>query len=162
MSASKKNDRIYLREEETKVLQSLLQEWSDKTDKKNRDAFVSGTALPKIQDQNAKEYGPEGISTNKVAKVQWEKRVTVSHFKAPFFVMPTLCLDSRRFTRGSRITNLSRTGRYSSLKGRSHSGGLWARRRPRRSTRSSLRRILISTEATNYIRAFTSRPLAST
>jgi hypothetical protein len=127
MSASKKNDRIYLRDEETKVLQSLLQEWSDKADKKTRDAFVSGTAVPKIQDLNVTEYGPDMISTNKVAKVQWEKRVSVSHFKAPFSVMATFCLPFRRFTRGSKITNLLRTGRYSSWKGRSHCGGLWAR-----------------------------------
>jgi hypothetical protein len=78
MPATKKTDRIYLREEETTILQSLLQEWSDKPDKKSKDAFVSGTAVPKIQAMNNKDYGPEVISTNKVAKVQWEKRVSVS------------------------------------------------------------------------------------
>jgi hypothetical protein len=82
MSATKKTERIYLRNEETQVLQSLLQEWADKTDKKSKDAFVSGTAVPKIQGLNAKEYGPTVISTNKVAKVQWEKRVSVSHFRS--------------------------------------------------------------------------------
>jgi hypothetical protein len=86
MSATKKTDRIYLRDDETKVLQSLLQEWSDKSDKKSRDAFVSGTAVPKIQGLNVKDYGPDVISTSKVAKVQWEKRVTVSHFRL-FFVI---------------------------------------------------------------------------
>ena len=81
MPANKKTERIYLREDETTVLQSLLQEWSDKPDKKTRDAFVSGTAIPRIQAVNGKDYGPEAISTNKVAKVQWEKRVSVSLFK---------------------------------------------------------------------------------
>lgn len=70
MSASKKIDRIYFREDETTVLKSLLQEWSDKRDTKSRDAFVSGTAVPKIQALNVKDYGPEVISTSKVAKVQ--------------------------------------------------------------------------------------------
>jgi hypothetical protein len=90
MSSTKKTDRIYLREEETTVLQSLLQEWSDKPDKKSRDAFVSGTAVPKIQSLNLKEYGPDVISTSKVAKVQWEKRVSVSSFKFFFLLCQPL------------------------------------------------------------------------
>ena len=84
MPATKKTDRIYLREEETEILQSLLQQWSEKSGKKTRDAFVSGTAVPQIQAVNLKEHGPDIISTNKVAKVQWEKRVSVSHFKSFF------------------------------------------------------------------------------
>ena len=79
MPAKKGNDRIYLREEERAVLQSMLQEWNGKPNKKTRDAFVSGVAVPKIQELNDKEYGPEIISKNKVAKVQWEKRVSVCH-----------------------------------------------------------------------------------
>lgn len=78
MSPSKNTDRIYLREDETTVLQSLLKEWSDKPDKKSRDAFVSGTVVPNIQSLNLKDYGPDIISTSKVAKVQWDRRVTVS------------------------------------------------------------------------------------
>lgn len=85
MPANKKTDRIYLREEETTVLQSLLQEWSDKPDKKTRDAFVSATAVPKIQELNLKEYGLDSISTSKTAKVQWEKRVSVSILTSCFF-----------------------------------------------------------------------------
>jgi len=77
MPASKGNDRTYLREEERAVLQSLLQEWSSKPDKKTRDAFVSGVVVPKIQELNLQEYGSGIISTNKVARVQWEKRVLV-------------------------------------------------------------------------------------
>jgi hypothetical protein len=92
MSATKKTDRIYLRDDETKVLQSFLQEWSAKSDKKTRDAFVSGTAVPKIQGLNLKEYGPDVISTNKVAKVRWEKRVTVSHLRLFFGIFKDLAL----------------------------------------------------------------------
>lgn len=91
MSGSKKNDRIYLRDEETKVLQSLLQEWADLPNKNSKDAFVSGTAVPRIQELNGKEYGPEVISTSKVAKVQWDKRVCVSHFKPFSSDMQTAC-----------------------------------------------------------------------
>jgi hypothetical protein len=87
MPATKKTDRIYLRQEETEILQSLLQQWSEKSGKKSKDAFVSGTAVPQIQAVNLKEHGPDIISTNKVAKVQWEKRVSVSHFKRFFWVV---------------------------------------------------------------------------
>jgi len=72
-------ERIYLREEERSFLQSVLQEWTNQPDKKARDAFVSGSVLPTIQQLNAQEYGPEIISINKVAKVQWERRTAVSH-----------------------------------------------------------------------------------
>ena len=68
MPATKKTDRIYLREEETTILQSLLQEWSDKPDKKSKDAFVSGTAVPKIQAMNNKDYGPEVTGTGTGAR----------------------------------------------------------------------------------------------
>ena len=59
MPTAKTTNRIYLREDETTVLQGLLQEWSDKPDKKSRDAFVSGVVIPQIQALNAKDYGPE-------------------------------------------------------------------------------------------------------
>lgn len=75
---SKESDRTYLRQEERTALQLLLQDWANQPDKKSKDAFVSGTALPRIQQLNATEFGPDMISTNKVAKVNWEKRVSVS------------------------------------------------------------------------------------
>ena len=74
---SSKN-RTYLTVEEKTILESLLKEWSTKADKKERDAFVSAEVLPKIQQLNVKEFGPEVISTDKVAKVKWEQRVAVS------------------------------------------------------------------------------------
>ena len=80
MPANKETERIYLREEERSFLQSLLQEWTGQPDKKARDAFVSGSVLPRIQEMNEKEFGPDIISANQVAKVQWEKRTNVSLF----------------------------------------------------------------------------------
>jgi len=81
MPAIKESERIYLREEERSFLQSMLQEWTDQPDKKSRDAFVSGSVLPRIQELNRQEYGPDIISINKVAKGQWERRTAVSHCK---------------------------------------------------------------------------------
>lgn len=71
-------NRIYLTGEEKNILQSLLKEWSAKADKKKRDTFVSAEAVPKIQQLNLKEYGPDIISKDKVARVKWEQRVAVS------------------------------------------------------------------------------------
>lgn len=82
---SSKN-RTYLTVDEKDVLESLLKEWSAKADKKERDAFVSAEALPKIQLLNLKEFGPEVISTDKVAKVKWEQRVAVSGYVELFSV----------------------------------------------------------------------------
>jgi hypothetical protein len=78
MPTSKQNDRTYLRQEERTILQTMLQEWTEQPDKKAKDAFVSGSVVPKIQELNANEYGQDIISINKVARVQWEKRVSVS------------------------------------------------------------------------------------
>lgn len=79
MSTGKSKDRIYLKQEETTLLQSLLQEWYDKPDKKARDAFVTATVLPQIQQLNPTDYGPTIISTSKGAKVKWEARILVRH-----------------------------------------------------------------------------------
>ena len=79
MSMNQKQDRNYLREDETALLQSLLQKWHEKPDKNTRDAFVTGTVLPQLQQLNLKEYGVDIISTDKVAKVRWEGRISVSH-----------------------------------------------------------------------------------
>ena len=84
MPAAKDNDRTYLREAERSALQAILEEWNNKPDKKSRDAFVSGIAVPQIQQLNEQEFGPEVISKDKVAKVQWEKRVSVSHWTSVF------------------------------------------------------------------------------
>ena len=78
MSTNKSKDRIYLRQDETDLLQSLLQEWYDKGDKTACDAFVTATILPQIQNLNQKDYGPDVISLNKSAKVGWEARISVS------------------------------------------------------------------------------------
>jgi len=69
--------KIYLSEEEKTVLRGLLEEWNSHKDKKSRDAFVSAEALPKIQDLNLAQFGPNIISTDKVAKSLWEARVQV-------------------------------------------------------------------------------------
>ena len=71
-------ERIYLTEEEKNILGGLLEEWNSKPDKKTRDTFISSQALPRIQDLNLPHYGPEIISTDKGAKMKWEKRVQVS------------------------------------------------------------------------------------
>lgn len=70
MPATKDSERIYLREEEWSFLQSMLQEWTNLPDKKARDAFVSGSVLPRIQELNGQEYASDIISINKVAKMQ--------------------------------------------------------------------------------------------
>ena len=65
-------------EEETKLLQSVLEEWFSQPDKRSRDAFVSSEVLPKIQQLDPNKYGSEAISRSKEVKILWEKRVQVS------------------------------------------------------------------------------------
>lgn len=77
MAKNKVKERVFLSDEEKKILASLLDEWNGKPDKKTRDAFVSAEALPKIQELNLEKYGPNVISTDKGAKEGWEKRVKV-------------------------------------------------------------------------------------
>lgn len=62
----------------------LLEEWNSKPDKKARDAFISSEALPRIQDLDLSQYGPEIISTDKGAKMKWEKRVQVRFLTKSF------------------------------------------------------------------------------
>ena len=95
MSTSKTNNRIYLRQEETDILQSLLGEWYEKPDKTARDAFVMGTVLPQIQQLDLQEYGPDIISTSKAAKVKWEARISVS-LGILFFVRSDYFSSSRQ------------------------------------------------------------------
>ena len=71
-------DRVYLNDDEKKILAGLLKEWNDKPDKKSRDAFISSEALPKIQQLNISKYGPDIISKDKAAKMLWECRIQVS------------------------------------------------------------------------------------
>jgi hypothetical protein len=71
-------ERVYLTDEEKKVLAGLLNEWNEKPDKKSRDAFVSSEALPKIQQLNISKYGSDIISKDKAAKMLWECRIQVS------------------------------------------------------------------------------------
>jgi len=77
MAKNKAKQRIYLSEEEKKVLASLLNEWNSQLDKKSRDSFITSEALPKIQAMNMSKYGPEVISRDKEAKKVWEERVQV-------------------------------------------------------------------------------------
>jgi hypothetical protein len=72
-------ERIYLTDEEKKVLAGLLTEWNEKPDKKSRDAFISSEALPKIQQLNISKYGPDIISKDKAAKMLWDCRIQVSY-----------------------------------------------------------------------------------
>jgi len=72
MAKNKAKQRVYLNDEEKKVLESLLGEWNSKPDKKTHDSFISSEVLPKIQQLN-----PEVISRDKEAKMVWEDRVQV-------------------------------------------------------------------------------------
>jgi len=72
-------EKIYLNEEEKKILGSLLEEWNSKPDKKARDSFISGEALPRIQQLDLIKFRPDVISKDKGAKVKWEKRVQVRY-----------------------------------------------------------------------------------
>jgi hypothetical protein len=78
MTTKKTNQRIYLTEDEKKVLGQLLAEWAEKNGKKERDAFVSSEAIPKIQQLNLTQFSPEIISQDKAAKSLWERRIEVS------------------------------------------------------------------------------------
>jgi len=69
--------RVFLNDEEKKVLAGLLEEWNSKPDKKTRDAFISGEALPRIQQLNLSKFGPDIISRDKAAKLLWDSRVKV-------------------------------------------------------------------------------------
>jgi hypothetical protein len=98
----KSNNRTYLTEEERNVLSALLEEWTSKPDKKARDAFVSAEALPKIQDLNMAKFGPEIISTDKVAKVLWEQRVQVCIVSLPYLSIPHKLLGSSHLVQKSQ------------------------------------------------------------
>jgi hypothetical protein len=45
----KPSGRVYLSDEEKKVLAGNLQEWNGNPSKKSRNAFISAEVLPKIQ-----------------------------------------------------------------------------------------------------------------
>src|SRR5258708_39962630 len=72
--AKKNAERVYLNDEEKKILAGLIDEWNGKGGKKSRDAFVAGEALPKIQQLNEEKFSPTIISKDKAAKLLGEKR----------------------------------------------------------------------------------------
>ena len=73
-----KKGRIYLTKPEKDVLEELLPTWTEKENKRSRDAFLTSTVLPKIQHLNLAHYGPDIISRDKEAKKSWEKRIQAS------------------------------------------------------------------------------------
>jgi hypothetical protein len=75
--ARKRAEKVYLTDEEKKILGGLLEEWNGKPDKKSRDSFVSAEALPKVQQLNLSRFGPDIISRDKAAKILWDSRVQV-------------------------------------------------------------------------------------
>ena len=77
---SKTKERVYLTEEEKKVLQLHLEEWDSKPDKTSRDAFLVSEVLSKIQQLNPNKYGPDIVSRNKELKLLWERRAEVSEY----------------------------------------------------------------------------------
>jgi len=78
MAKIKGKQRVYLSEEEKKVLAGFLDEWNGKPDKKSCDSFISSEVLPQIQQLNMPKYGLEIISRDKEAKMVWNGRVQVS------------------------------------------------------------------------------------
>jgi hypothetical protein len=70
--------RIYLKEDETRILETYLGEWNEKPDKRSRDAYVVSDVLPKVQALDLERFGPELLSKDKQAKQLWENRVKVS------------------------------------------------------------------------------------
>jgi len=63
--AKTKTDRVYLTEEEKKLLAGMLEEWNSKPNKKTQDDFISTEALPTIQQMNITTCGPEIIRKDK-------------------------------------------------------------------------------------------------
>jgi hypothetical protein len=118
----KSSGRVYLNDEEKKVLTGLLDEWNSNPNKKTRDAFVSAEALPKIQQLDLSRFGPDVISRNKAAKVLWDSRVQVRFLLRP---IAAICsTHSRRFIPGLKTTSLTRTGQSSNWRGKYLSEGL--------------------------------------
>jgi hypothetical protein len=85
MPNKKQTERIYLTEDEKKILRPLVEAWVGQPDKKSRDAFVAAEALPKIQEINVSKFSPDIISRDKAAKLLWEKRIQVRLLKYLFF-----------------------------------------------------------------------------
>jgi hypothetical protein len=73
----KPSGRVYLSDEEKKVLAGNLQEWNGNPSKKSRDAFISAEVLPKIQALNLSKFSSEILSRDKAAKILWDSRVQV-------------------------------------------------------------------------------------
>lgn len=108
MPKAKTKARVYLTEEEKKILLPLLEEWSSQPDKKTRDAVISSKAIPKIQNLDLSKYGPEIISKDKAAKELWERRIQVCD---SFNIHTTMSSSlSRPYTPGLKTISLSKTG----------------------------------------------------
>ena len=116
-SKRKSTERIYLAEEEIKVLAESLEEWNDKPDKKTRDGFVAAEILPKIQQLNLEKFGPDMLSKDKAAKILWERRIKVEGGLELIRSMKTE-FNYRQSILGTKTTNPSRIGRSSVWKGR--------------------------------------------
>ena len=71
-------DRVYLTEEEKTILKAHLSEWTTKSDKPQREAYLASEILPKIQALSGDRFGPEQVSRDKEAKTLWERRIKVS------------------------------------------------------------------------------------
>lgn len=70
--------RTYLTRAEKDVLQELLPAWSEKENKRGREAFINSTVIPRIQQLNLPQFSQEVISRDKEAKKLWEKRIQAS------------------------------------------------------------------------------------
>jgi len=55
----------------------MLPIWSNMTDKRSREAYISTTVASKIQEMNVRQFGAEIIARDKEAKTLWEKRLEV-------------------------------------------------------------------------------------
>jgi signal recognition particle subunit SEC65 len=83
--------KVYLTDDEKKVLRGLLEEWNGKPDKNSRDSFVSAEALPKIQQLNLAKFSSDIIARDKAAKILWDLRVQVcisQNSKAAQYLFP--------------------------------------------------------------------------
>jgi len=73
-----KKGRTYLTKAEKDVLQELLPTWTEKENKRSREAFINSTVIPRIQELNLPQFSQEVISRDKEAKKLWEKRIQAS------------------------------------------------------------------------------------
>ena len=70
-----KKTRIYLTNAEKDILLEYMPTWSQKEDKRSREAYILSTVIPRIQELNQQQFGVEIISRDKEAKKLWERRI---------------------------------------------------------------------------------------